>query len=877
MAGRTGAGKSTLALAAAGFIPRVVRATLGGTVMIGDSDTKTAAADRLLGRVGIVFATPANQLSASKLTVREELAFGLENLGVRAGRDGRPHRRRARPAVDRPSRRPRAVRPVGRRAAARGDRQHHRDGDRRPRARRADRPARSRGHDLGRRPARRARPVRDRDPLRGARARGHRPHGPLPGPRRRPPGRARPARRGPARGGRRGRPATADARPARPSSAGVAPGLEFDEAAIAAGAGGEAGSPRDARTGGAPPPSAQPGPLGPPTRCRRRRRRPGPSLPQRRRGAPRACRSRSSRRGRRDRRPERVGQDDARQAPQRPPAAGRGPGLDRRRGHRRSGPSPSSRRPSGSSSRTPTSSCSSGPSSARSRSGRGTSAGPPADIPGLVADSLEAVGLHDVRATNPYDLDLSRRKLVALAGVLAMDPAVLVLDEPTTGQDADGIERVEAVVGAYRGAGRTVVAITHDMEFAAPNFSRIVVMRLGEVVARRPARGGLPAVERRPARLDRADAAAGGPDRRRCSGSDPTPLDLAGASSPRSPRARLSDGPDDPAERPIWPLRRPSSILRAVMPPRRPARGRPTSRWLVAVVLLGILAVGLFAGRAEPEDHDRPEPRRERLRQPGCQRRRDARRAPPVAKAKWTDCGSGFQCATIRVPKDYADPAKGTLAARAPAAAGDRPVAAHRLAAHQPGRAGRLRRRLRPRRRQPVPERDPRAVRPRRLRSARRQHQQPGPLHRQPRPARPTSTRRPTTRRSSTALGRPGAPVRRRLREAQRRRPALPLDGRGRGRPRHASGPPSATRSSATSGSRTGRSSARCTRTSTRTRSGRWSSTARSTRRSTRSSCGPARRRRSRRALRRMLAKCSKSESLPVPRGRQVRSRRSTR
>ena len=57
--------------------------------MIGDSDTTTAAADRLLGRVGIVFATPANQLSASKLTVREELAFGLENLGRPAGRDGR--------------------------------------------------------------------------------------------------------------------------------------------------------------------------------------------------------------------------------------------------------------------------------------------------------------------------------------------------------------------------------------------------------------------------------------------------------------------------------------------------------------------------------------------------------------------------------------------------------------------------------------------------------------------------------------------------------------------------------------------------------------------------------------------------------------------
>ena len=90
VAGRTGAGKSTLALAAAGFIPRVVRGRLSGHVAIGGLDTATAAPAALLGRVGIVFATPANQLSASKLTVREELAFGLENLGVpRAEMDAR--------------------------------------------------------------------------------------------------------------------------------------------------------------------------------------------------------------------------------------------------------------------------------------------------------------------------------------------------------------------------------------------------------------------------------------------------------------------------------------------------------------------------------------------------------------------------------------------------------------------------------------------------------------------------------------------------------------------------------------------------------------------------------------------------------------------
>ena len=111
---------------------------------------------------------------------------------------------------------------------------------------------------------------------------------------------------------------------------------------------------------------------------------------------------------------------------------------------------------------------------------------PAATIAERVTTSLTAVGLIAERSTNPYDLDLSRRKLVALAGVLAMDPAVLVLDEPTTGQDADGLARVGAVVEAMEQAGRTVVAITHDMEFAASHFGRIVVMRDGVVVADGP-------------------------------------------------------------------------------------------------------------------------------------------------------------------------------------------------------------------------------------------------------------------------------------------------------------------------------------------------------------------------------------------------------
>jgi energy-coupling factor transport system ATP-binding protein len=105
----------------------------------------------------------------------------------------------------------------------------------------------------------------------------------------------------------------------------------------------------------------------------------------------------------------------------------------------------------------------------------------------LVEVALSATGLTPDRAANPYDLDLSRRKLVALASVLAMDPAVLVLDEPTTGQDPEGIDRIGRVVRSLRARGRSVVAITHDMEFAATHFDRVVVMRAGQVIADGPA------------------------------------------------------------------------------------------------------------------------------------------------------------------------------------------------------------------------------------------------------------------------------------------------------------------------------------------------------------------------------------------------------
>jgi energy-coupling factor transport system ATP-binding protein len=105
-----------------------------------------------------------------------------------------------------------------------------------------------------------------------------------------------------------------------------------------------------------------------------------------------------------------------------------------------------------------------------------------AELRAAVDGALATVGLADSGDANPYDLGASRRKLLALASVLAMRTPVLVLDEPTTGQDLAGVAIVRGVVEAAEAEGRTVIAISHDMAFVAETFERVVVMRAGRIV-----------------------------------------------------------------------------------------------------------------------------------------------------------------------------------------------------------------------------------------------------------------------------------------------------------------------------------------------------------------------------------------------------------
>ncbi len=105
-----------------------------------------------------------------------------------------------------------------------------------------------------------------------------------------------------------------------------------------------------------------------------------------------------------------------------------------------------------------------------------------AELAAGVERALAIVGLTEAEDTNPYDLGFSRRKLLALASILAMDTPIVILDEPTTGQDARGISRVQEIVADLSAAGRTIIGISHDMRFVAESFDRVVVMRAGRIV-----------------------------------------------------------------------------------------------------------------------------------------------------------------------------------------------------------------------------------------------------------------------------------------------------------------------------------------------------------------------------------------------------------
>ncbi len=101
---------------------------------------------------------------------------------------------------------------------------------------------------------------------------------------------------------------------------------------------------------------------------------------------------------------------------------------------------------------------------------------------------LELFGLEEYRESSPLVLSGGEKKRLTLACILAWDPEVVILDEPTVGQDAIQKEKLAGTVKLLASTGKTVILVSHDIEFLWPLQPRAVVMKAGRIVADGPAR-----------------------------------------------------------------------------------------------------------------------------------------------------------------------------------------------------------------------------------------------------------------------------------------------------------------------------------------------------------------------------------------------------
>ena len=100
-----------------------------------------------------------------------------------------------------------------------------------------------------------------------------------------------------------------------------------------------------------------------------------------------------------------------------------------------------------------------------------------------VSWALNLLGLTQYRKTSPFMLSGGERKRVALASVLAWNPKILILDEPTIGQDYQQKEKLRQFILQLKAQRKTIIIVTHDVEFVAECNPRVILMREGKIVA----------------------------------------------------------------------------------------------------------------------------------------------------------------------------------------------------------------------------------------------------------------------------------------------------------------------------------------------------------------------------------------------------------
>ena len=106
-----------------------------------------------------------------------------------------------------------------------------------------------------------------------------------------------------------------------------------------------------------------------------------------------------------------------------------------------------------------------------------------AEIDRRVRESAAAVGIsHDFLTVSPFDLSGGQKRRVAIAGVLAMEPELLILDEPTAGLDPAGRSEILSYIDGYRKArNATIMMVSHSMDDVARMADRLIVMNKAKI------------------------------------------------------------------------------------------------------------------------------------------------------------------------------------------------------------------------------------------------------------------------------------------------------------------------------------------------------------------------------------------------------------
>lgn len=107
---------------------------------------------------------------------------------------------------------------------------------------------------------------------------------------------------------------------------------------------------------------------------------------------------------------------------------------------------------------------------------------PRREIEKRVLQALEAVGLSEIADHPPHTLSGGQKRKLAIAGILAMNPEIIVFDEPFTGLDYPGVLQVLTQIVALHEKGHTIILVTHELEKVLAHATRLMIMEKGQIV-----------------------------------------------------------------------------------------------------------------------------------------------------------------------------------------------------------------------------------------------------------------------------------------------------------------------------------------------------------------------------------------------------------